>query len=69
MQSFEVKSTAHKPAIVAFTDLLKAFDNMKRMPLTSDPLKYWKAKEDECREMYNVHGENSLCGPWFTISH
>lgn len=52
MQSFEVKSVVHKPPKVAFADLLESFDSMKRMPVASDPLKYWKAKENDYPEMY-----------------
>lgn len=52
MQTFEMESNTDKLPNVALADLLESLDSMKRTPLNSDPLEYWKAKEKVYPEVY-----------------
>lgn len=52
MQTFELKSTVLNPPTIAFAEFLETFNAMKTMPLTCDPLEYWKAKQSGYPKMY-----------------
>lgn len=52
LRSVEISSVVHNKPAVAFSELLKSFDAMQRMPLATDPLKYWKTKQNDHPEMY-----------------